>query len=476
MFLIDVPTVYLTVGALYIFVPFCSWLALSKQPSPSTHLWCLGSMLFGISLILIGLRSQLPDWVSYPLANGLTWFALMMMALGLHKELDAEKKTAWPWESMLLIIVACVAVFEYFRLVVQSPQLRFQWAIFVLGAWFSYIAFIANKISTSENLRSARWLSVVFIFATFMVALRIFRVAQGVSQPDAVTPGLDSAITASVGLLTSILGNFAMVAMVLERAQKNKIDYVAQNAREEESRRLSEQIEHLERQRTLGVMSASFAHELSQPLTAILMDIESIKSALSASSQPDQINAKEVLNSLKDLQKSAEHTVQLVGRIRNFIRPTQSEFEHIDFAQIATDVLHLLAYEIRQHGVQFNFEFGDAACYVTGDRVQLSQIVLNVYRNAIEAVHGCQKRWVLVSLEEQSQRVILRVCDSGSGVPFEIKDKVGQPFVTSKAGGLGVGLSISSTIAEKHGGSLTITNAVDGGAVVELNLPAAQRS
>jgi C4-dicarboxylate-specific signal transduction histidine kinase len=107
--------------------------------------------------------------------------------------------------------------------------------------------------------------------------------------------------------------------------------------------------------------------------------------------------------------------------------------------------------------------------------VQLSQIVLNVYRNAIQAMSTEKVRRITVSLERDPQRVVLRVRDSGPGLNESLRDHVGHPFVTTKDDGLGVGLSISKTIAKMHSGSLTITNAVGGGALVELNLPAIQR-
>jgi two-component system sensor kinase FixL len=122
--------------------------------------------------------------------------------------------------------------------------------------------------------------------------------------------------------------------------------------------------------------------------------------------------------------------------------------------------------------VKFQWDFDESKCVVHGDKVQLSQIVLNVYRNAIQAMANSSVRIINVSIDRDEQRVFLRVHDSGAGLDESLKTKVGQPFFTTKEDGLGVGLSISKTIAEMHSGSLTITNAVGGGAVAELNLPA----
>jgi C4-dicarboxylate-specific signal transduction histidine kinase len=198
------------------------------------------------------------------------------------------------------------------------------------------------------------------------------------------------------------------------------------------------------------------------------MDTHAIKTSL----QAVPTNLKEIADSVADVERSANRTVQLVERIRNFIRPTQSSYELVDMKVLVHDVQHLLSHEIRTWDVKFEWDFDQSDCLVMGDKVQLSQIVLNVYRNAIQAMSNEKIRTINVSLERDAQRVVLRLHDSGPGLDESLRDQVGHPFVTTKNDGLGVGLSISKTIAEMHSGNLTIANAVGGGAVVELNLPA----
>jgi C4-dicarboxylate-specific signal transduction histidine kinase len=275
-------------------------------------------------------------------------------------------------------------------------------------------------------------------------------------------------LTVISGLLISVIGSFAFVSMFLERAAKKELVATELRVREEESRRLGEKIAQLERQRTLGVMSYSFAHELSQPLTAILMDTHSIRSGLSA--QP--IDLKQITDSLDDVERSANLTVMLIDRIRSFIRPTKNTYDVVDMKTLVRDVKLLLAYDIRTLNITFVWDFDEEPCAVHGDKIQLSQIVLNVYRNAIQSMATVNAQKIFVSLGNEGSRVVLRVRDSGPGLDESLKDKFGQPFLTTKSDGLGVGLSISKTIAEIHGGSLSITNAVNGGALVELNLPA----
>lgn len=458
-----IPTVYLILGILYLILPLTVWALLFNQPSRALTLWCSGGLLFGVALALVGLRAHLPAWVSYTVANGLMWSAVLMQAFALRRALDQRLILM---RGAVLILV-CVFGFEFFRVVLQDAVLRFSWSTLIFTGLFSYISYLSWRIASVNQLKSAKWLSVVYAITAITMLARTTIVLFGFTEPDVVASGVDSVLTVVTGLLISILGNFAFVGMFLERSTQERMKAIAERARQEESARLGDQIAQLERQRTLGTMSASFAHELSQPLTAILMDAQAIRISVASG----ESNSKEVLESIEEIENSTQRTVKLVERIRNFIRPAQTDYEVVDFKTLLEDVAQLLAYEIRKQKIKFEFDVDAVPCWVHGDRVQLSQIVLNVYRNAMQAMEPNVSKKIFVSLEHSDERVVLRVRDTGPGVSAEMKQVVGEPFVTSKEDGLGVGLSISKTIAEMHSGSLTISNAVDGGAIVELNLP-----
>lgn len=467
MAMIHIPTVYLFLSFIYLLMPIAIWIALNNQKSQPMIWWCVGGELFAIGLLFVGLRPALPTWISYTLANGLSWLAVCMQATALILALRQRP----PIQFMAIAVVVWLVVFEYFRQGLENSHLRFGWALMFYALAFVYIAHLSARISVEYGLKNARTLAVIYGAGALFLCIRILRIVFGYTEPDAAAQGVDSFLLVFSGVMVSVLGSFAFVGLFVERAVKREVLATEERVRQEESARLGEQIAQLERQRTLGAMSYSFAHELSQPLTAILMDTHAIKSSLAA----DQLNVDEIKESIEDVERSANRTVQLVDRIRSFVRPTQGDYEDVDMKALVHDVQHLLAHDIRAQNVQFEWDFDDSACLVRGDKIQLSQIVLNVYRNAIQAMVGADVRKISVSLDREDQRVVLHVHDSGSGLDDAVKDHVGQPFVTTKREGLGVGLSISKTIADMHSGSLAITNAVDGGALVELNLPAANR-
>jgi len=463
-----IPTAFLVLGFLYIILPVTAWAVLSDQRSKAAMLWCSGGELFGVGVLLVGLRISLPVWVSYPLANSMMWAGILMQVMALRGVL-AQPLAAM--RSAILVLLA-LCIFEFFRVVLEDAILRFSWSVLIFTVVFLYIAYLSYRIWLTHQLKSARWLALVYFIVAIAMLIRVQTALAGLTVPDAVEQGVGSSVLTIVsGLLISIFGNFAFIGMFLERATKRGIKATAQRVRQEESTRLGEQVAQLERQRTLGVMSYSFAHEFSQPLTAILMDAHVIKACLGA----DPPNVKKIGETIEDVERNVSRTVKLIERIRNFIRPTQGEFESVDMKVLARDVEQLLLHDIKVEKIKFEWDFDSDDCKVYGDKVQLSQIVLNLYRNAIQAMANSDERKIFVSVSQEDQSVVLQVRDTGPGLADSVKDSIGQPFVTTKKDGLGVGLSISRTIAERHTGRLTMTNAVGGGAIAELKLPVAKR-
>jgi len=180
----------------------------------------------------------------------------------------------------------------------QDAVLRFSWSTLIFSIFFSYIAYLAWRIAVVYQLKSAKWLSLVYVITAIIMFARMQLALQGLVEPDVMTQGLDSVLTVCTGLSISILGNVAFMDMFMERSMQAQMKAVAERARQEESARLGEQIAQLERQRTLGTMSASFAHELSQPLTAILMDAQAIKTSVAAGDS----NSREILESIQEIE------------------------------------------------------------------------------------------------------------------------------------------------------------------------------
>jgi C4-dicarboxylate-specific signal transduction histidine kinase len=229
---------------------------------------------------------------------------------------------------------------------------------------------------------------------------------------------------------------------------------------------LSEQIAQLDRRRSVGEIAASLAHELSQPLTNIYLIADRMELAL-------QQREDESLNKyFADLNRNTQKAGDILGRIRTFIQSKHTPFERVELSQVITDVsalIHDLAYN---ESVDLQVALPPQGLAVWADPVQLSQIFMNVLRNAIQATQGQASRRLQIRVWRDGAMAHITLTDNGPGLPPEAVSRAGTAFFTTKSEGLGVGLSISKSIAQQHGGSLTIANSPSGGAVVELQLPA----
>ena len=236
---------------------------------------------------------------------------------------------------------------------------------------------------------------------------------------------------------------------------------------ENESRRLEDQVTQLDRQRTLGQMSAALGHELNQPLTAVLTNAQVLQRGL----RMGLLEPVQVEEYLEKIVQNTRRTSDIIERIRTYIRPKEMTLVLLDLQQVVLDTLDLVGMDAQQHKVLVIFDYQSDPVWVKGDVVQLSQVLLNVLRNAIEALQQVAQREIEVQIVTTRDQVKLTVTDTGPGLTPQAIEKIGTPFFSTKNNGLGLGLAISQNIMRNFQGSLRLTNADAGGARVTLTLP-----
>jgi C4-dicarboxylate-specific signal transduction histidine kinase len=258
------------------------------------------------------------------------------------------------------------------------------------------------------------------------------------------------------------------IGLALDRSLAHEIEAATALARGEVSRRLGGKIAHLDRQRLLGTMSASLGHELTQPLSAILLNAQVARRGL----QAGNFDVKQAAEFLGMIISSVHRASEIIERIRGFIVPSVRQAEVVDLQLAVREVVALVAEDARSRHVSFFLFLGSQPTRVMGDAVQFSQVILNVVRNAMEALAEVTQREIHVSLVCQEGRAMLRIRDTGPGLAQQVLSQVGQPFFTTKAAGLGMGLSISCSILQQFSGTLALKNAQGGGTLVEIQWPA----
>ncbi|WP_233284878.1 MULTISPECIES: PAS domain S-box protein [unclassified Agrobacterium] len=242
--------------------------------------------------------------------------------------------------------------------------------------------------------------------------------------------------------------------------------------REESAARLQEiqtELARLARLNEMGEMASTLAHELNQPLSAIANYVHGCARMLQGS---EDARDRQLHEALREAGEQSVRAGQIIRHLREFVTKGETEKLPHKLRQLAEEAGALALVGSREKGVRSVFDFAAGGDMVMVDRIQIQQVLTNLMRNAVEAMGDCQKKDLRVSIKPAGHdEVSVVVEDSGPGIPSEIADQLFKPFVTTKAGGMGVGLSISKRIVEAHGGEMTVSRSELGGACFSFTLP-----
>lgn len=234
--------------------------------------------------------------------------------------------------------------------------------------------------------------------------------------------------------------------------------------------RLQDRLTRVSRLAILGEMAAGVAHELNQPLAAIANYAQACDRLLAAPGT----DVNEVREALRQITGQAVRAGEIIRRLRSLARPQDSP-EALDVNTLLRELRDLIECDARAHEVALRWDLAAQLPAVRADRAQIQQVVLNLVRNAVEAIEqaGAQTRCLTVRTRHPPGEVEIEVADSGPGVHPDVRASLFHPFCTTKAAGTGLGLAISASIARAHRGTLAYHPNDPQGACFVLRLPAA---
>jgi two-component system, LuxR family, sensor kinase FixL len=248
------------------------------------------------------------------------------------------------------------------------------------------------------------------------------------------------------------------------------VDVTERKQAEAELRRLQGEVAHVSRVSTMGQLSTALAHELNQPLGAILSNAEAAEMLLDA--EPPALG--QVREILADIRKDDERAGEVIRRMRALLRKREMEMLPVDIRDLVHNVLELVSGDAALRKVTVRAEVDSRPLPIRGDRVHLQQVLLNLLVNALEAVAGnpSEERQVTVQAgRNHAGEIEVSVSDIGPGIPPAQLPRLFEPFFTTKPDGMGMGISIARTIVQAHNGRIWAENNAEGGATFRFTLP-----
>jgi two-component system sensor kinase FixL len=218
----------------------------------------------------------------------------------------------------------------------------------------------------------------------------------------------------------------------------------------------------------MGQMAATLAHELNQPLTAVTNYCQAMRRMLAGEAEPDLSRLREAVELSAG---QALRAGQIIRRLRDFVAKGEAERTIESLPKLLEEAGALAMLGAKDRGVRLRFALDSEVDLVLADKVQVQQVALNLVRNAIEAMDASPQKDLLVSARAVDDGMAeVAVADTGPGISPEVAEQLFQPFITTKADGMGVGLSISRTIIEAHGGRIWVEDNPGGGAIFRFTL------
>jgi len=229
-------------------------------------------------------------------------------------------------------------------------------------------------------------------------------------------------------------------------------------------------IAHFSRLSSMGEMASEIAHELNQPLAAISIYSDASRRMILSG----KYEQEGVIQALADISAQAERAGDVIRRMREFVSKKELHRTETDLNELIHDALHLLEIELREHNVLLELDLAEYIPYILVDKILIEQVVFNLARNALEAMDEIDENQRLIKIHSQvttSKEIEVLIEDSGPGLPAEYAKKLFEPFFSTKANGMGMGLAISLSIIEAHHGRLWTVPNDQGGTIFSFRLP-----
>lgn len=455
-------TILVTLAFLHLVLPMNTWVALSGQRDRAVWYWCTSSALGGLAAVTGTLMPFVPEPVAYRL---IPWAVFASATIHLHnllvgtpRERSARELPGGLIGFVLLTEGLGVVAGQNARLGLQCALILAVLGVLVTLAWQG-----ARARRDRATLRLAGVYSVYLALALAAAAMW----AGGWQMTlELQSPGVT--VMLIIAIFAVISSHFSFIRGRLESNLEARLLDVQATAAAAESTALTQQLARMDRQRTVGFLAASLEGQLIAPIarmSAAAAKAEAEGAALA--SEPDALSP--ILDTIIASNRAASH---LTAKIRQFIRPAPAHLTDVCPPALLRDAAQFIGQEIRERGIRLQFTIEDEALQCRADERLLYQVLLNILRNAMEAMEHSPRRELRLGSSRAGDRIQISISDTGPGFSEEALATAGRQKYSSKPSGLGLGLSLAGKILRGFDAHLILANRPEGGARVDIDLPA----
>ncbi|MBS1790402.1 MAG: hypothetical protein JST85_21945 [Acidobacteria bacterium] len=440
-------------GVVYLAASITTYLSQANSGGPAIFMAAMGIVLLGLYLALrqllipldqvnlvtailgaLGLFTCVLLMHLYPEPRQTTNFMLLLFAAG-----------AWMISTRWLLLLMFVVFLSWVGLAASAPPaeywVHYGFSLFVAALMAVTIHFV--RLRTLRNLETMR--------------------IHNQARKDML----------EVALLTVRLRE-EEVRMLNEQLEQRVTERTAElKSSEDRNRTLFNELNHVARVATMGELSASIAHEVNQPLCAIINNAAYCHRWLE-NSAANLTDLSEIREAMNDISESGRRASEVIQRIRTLARKGEVEPVKVNVNEIIQQVVALMRSEALKRSVTLKTELQETLPYALGDRVQLQQVILNLILNGFDAMNDgdpAKRELCIRSRQIEDNTLLVEVSDTGMGINPSNSQKIFEAFYTTKPHGLGMGLSICQTIIRAHGGRLCVVDQLTAGATFQFTLP-----
>lgn len=461
---LDLKSAYLVVVVLYFFIPIATWLVLFHSRNRATKLWCAAGLMVAFSTVLFGVTVE-NLWDRLPfLVAGNTMMVIAVLARVWALRDLANESFDWRWAMWLLSLQFVLIGLS--PLYLEAINLRLMITCMHLSL-YAYLTYEAWRIGSALKNRSTYWISAIYGVVSLLLVWNLLRSVLTGTEIDHFAEGWFNWVMVLVAAFSTLGVHIGYVGIVIEIRHRSELSARDEALRADIRTEHSQQMAHLQRQNLMGELSSFMSHEVRQPLTAILSSAQLARHLISqGNSTPADMTR--IMNAIV---QGVNRVDRLMQRVAQHVRAPERHVKEFSIATLVRDGVEMIHGLAHKQWVEVSVTSALPDVMVKGDFIELSQVLLNLIRNAIDACSNVrQDGQVQLSVERSSHQVTILVQDNGPGFDDTALQQAGQPFFTTKLDGLGLGLSISKDLAAQNGAELTWGNA-SGGAFSRLVVP-----